>query len=240
MRVSFDEHGRPDAEGSADWAAGRDVVVPDDIRELEGDIRAYHRERRAASRRVLCRRVLFRTRFGVTLPVVLGALVLAAIYSIVMLVVTSPKAQPPRSMALARPSVPAGRLGGLLPDLSVRDRAGHAGRLRSLRPAVLLLTPTRCDCATAARSAASAAEHNQLKLTMVGITVPNRPAGVSASLADLRSEPSGDLLKAYHVGSTPTVVLVKADGVVKRVFTAVPSGATFDSRVRALMSESRG
>lgn len=238
MHVGFDEHGRPGADGSpADWDDWEHLVIPDDIHELEADIRAYRREQRAAARRAVIHRVLFRTRFGVTLPVVLGALVLAAIYSVVMLVVASPRAEAPRGIALARPTVAAGRVGGLLPAVTLLDVDGTARSVRTLRPAVLLLAPAHCRCAGMAKASASAAEHSRLSLTIVGTNLPRRPAGVSSSLAALRSEPTGKLLAAYGAAHGPVTVLVRADGVVTQVLPRLPASGTLDDDVRALLTD---
>lgn len=236
-KVSFDKDGRPGADGSAaGWdAGGDDLTVPDDIHELEADIRAYHRERRAAGRRVFFRKLFLGSRFGITLPVLLAALFLAALYSIVMLVVASPRPQAPHSRALASPKVAPGRVGGLLPKLQLHDSQGAGTPLRSLRPAVLLLTPTGCtSCAEPIRSVATAAEHGRLTLTIIGTKTPDRPTGIAESLALIRSEPTGKLLRTYHVGSKPVTLLVRPDGVVSKVLAKLPGSSALDADVRAL------
>lgn len=235
--MGFDEHGRPGADGSpADWDDWEHLVIPDDIHELEADIRAYRREQRAVARRAVIHRVLFRTRFGVTLPVVLGALVLAAIYSVVMLVVASPRSEAPPRTALATSTLAVGRVGGLLPDVTLRDVDGTARSLRTLRPAVLLLAPAHCRCADMANAAASAAEHSRLSLTIIGTHMPRRPTGVSPSVAALRSERTGELLATYGAVHRPVTVLVRADGVVKQVLPKLPASGTLDDQVRALLA----
>jgi hypothetical protein len=238
--VSFDNDGRPGPDGSAaGWDEGGDhFTIPDDIRELEADVRAYHRERRAAKRRSMLRRVFLGGRFGITLPVLLAALLLAALYSVVMLVVASPRPQPPRGVPLASPKVAAGRPGGLLPKLQIRDERGTFTPLRALRPAVVMLTPANCNCGSAIRSVATSAEHGRLGLTIIGTKEPSKPGGIADSLAQVRTEPNGDLLSAYHVGTTPVALLVRSDGVVSKVLNQIPSSKKLDSDVSALTRSS--
>jgi len=236
-KVSFDKDGRPGPDGSAagwDAGGGEHLAVPDDIRELDADVRAYHREVRAADRRRVLRRVFIHSRFGITLPVLLAGLFLAALYSVVMLVVASPRPTAPHGAPLANPKVAAGRPGGLLPKVRVSDSNGAFSDIRSIRPAVLILTPANCNCAGEIRSAATAAEHGRLHLTVVGTSTPARPSGIADSLISIRTEPTGLLLPAYHVGAKPVILLVRPDGVVSKVLTSMPSSNALDSDVRAL------
>jgi hypothetical protein len=236
--VSFDKDDRPGADGSAaGWEDGGDqLAIPDDIRELEADVRAYHRERRATRRRMFLRRIFLGSRFGITLPILMAALFLAALYSIVMLVVASPRPQAPRGVALASPKVAPGRPGGLLPKLRISDKQGTFTPLRSLRPGVVLLTPTNCNCAGPIRSVATAAEHSRLGVTLIGTTAPATPSGIADSLAQVRTEPTGALLRTYHVGTKPVAVLIRPNGVVSKVLTTLPPASKFDADVRALTS----
>lgn len=235
-KVSFDKDGRPGPDGSAaGWdAGGEHLVVPDDISELESDIRAYHREVRAANRRRTLRRIFVHSRFGITLPVLLAALFLAALYSVVMLVVASPRPQTPHGIALASPKTAPGRVGGLMPKVRIADSKGNFTEIRALRPAVVMLVPAKCDCAGQIRSVASAAEHARLHVTVIGTSMPTRPANVSASLVSLRSEPTGVLLPDYAVKSKPVTLLVRPDGVVSRVLHSLPTSAKLDNDVRQL------
>jgi hypothetical protein len=234
--VSSDKDGRTGPEGSpAGWdAGGEHLVVPDDISELDADIRAYHREVRASSRRRVLRRVFVHSRFGITLPVLLAALFLAALYSVVMLVVASPRPQAPHGVALANPKTAPGRVGGLLPKVRIADSKGSFTEIRALRPAVVMLVPAKCNCAGEIRSAASAAEHARLHVTVVGTSMPTRPSNISDSLISLRREPTDVLLPAYDVAAKPVILLVRSDGVVSRVLHTLPTSARLDNDVRQL------
>ncbi|MFD0540170.1 hypothetical protein ACFQY7_46675 [Actinomadura luteofluorescens] len=98
-----------------------DVVVPDDARELERDVAAYHRERRRRRRRARARR-LYRplTRFGVAVPIIAGALLVALLSGVLMTAFGPRPAPRPTTAQLApRPTASPGRVGGLLPDRRV-------------------------------------------------------------------------------------------------------------------------
>ncbi len=238
--MGFDEQGHPGADGSpSEWQPGgqRDgepVVVPDDISELDADIRAYRREQRSAGRRAAIDRLFFRSRFGLMIPLVLGVLLLAAVSSVVTLIVSSPPPERPGALPLARPSAGAGRVGGLVPDVAVRDAGGTSQGLRTLRPAVLLLAPAGCACDSAIRALATSAEHNQLQLTVLGARPPRLPADVSATLAVSRSEPTGRLLHVFGVTKKPVAVLVRSDGVIDRIVRRLPAAAVLDNDIAAL------
>lgn len=62
-----------------------DVVVPDDARELERDVVAYRREERRRRRRERTRRLARPfTRFGVAIPIIAGALLVALLSGVLM------------------------------------------------------------------------------------------------------------------------------------------------------------
>lgn len=238
--MGFDEQGHSGADGSpSEWQPGDQpdgapMVVPDDISELDADIRAWRREQRTAHRRTALDRVFLRGRFGLMMPLVLGFLLLAAVSSVVTLIVSSPPPQRPGALPLARPSAGSGRVGGLVPDVTTRDALGAAQSLRAIRPAVLLLAPAGCACDSAIRSLATSAEHNRLRLTVVGDRRPALPDEVSTSLADSRSEPTGRLLRSFHATDRPVTVLVRADGVIDRILRRIPGAGMLDNEIAVL------
>lgn len=249
----------PDAEDRA--AAGMpsagqdepiwDVLIPDDISELEADVLAYHRERRAEARRQRLRRLtgLERSprgpgRNGVALPLVLGALVLAAVYTIVMMLTVSPHADTPAALPLNPAATgPPGSVDGLLPDLQVSDRLRQPAALRMYRPAVMLLVPDGCDCAESARSVATVARREGVRVALIGNRLPagGRTLTGAGELRDLeRSEPTGKLLADFTVSTTPVAVLVRSDGVVARVLRTLPSDQILATDVEALVQSRIG
>lgn len=238
--MGFDEQGHSGADGSpSEWQPGDQpdgapVVVPDDISELDADVRAWRREQRTASRRTAIDRFVFRGRFGLMIPLVLGILLLAAVSSVVTLIVSSPPPQRPGALPLARPSAGSGRVGGLVPDVTTRDALGASQSLREVRPAVLLLTPAGCACDSTIRALATSAEHNRLRLTVLGDRRPTLPGEVSTSLAASRSEPTGRLLRTFHVTRRPVTVLVRADGIVDRILHRLPGSGMLDNEIAVL------
>lgn len=233
---NFDGDGRKGADGPPAWDPSHDqFVVPDDISELDADIRSYHRECRAARRRAWIEKLTLHNRFGFTLPIVVTVLVLVAAYTVVMLVVASPRPQIAGRANLASPSAAVGEIGGLLPDVTLH-RANGNGPLRDLRPAVLFLTPAGCDCNEAVRSVATAAEHNRLRIALIGKDRPPAPAGISSGLTILASEPTGKLLNTFNVkDSAPVAVLVRPNGLVNDVLHDIPSPADLDDAVEELV-----
>lgn len=142
-----------------------DVQVPDDARELDRDVQAYHRELRARRRLVRTRRL--RSVFGresMVIPLLICCLVFALISGTLLTLFTAtsidqnlpgqsqrPAAAPPRLAVTMAPD-----LRGALVTVASRRTPEQ---LSSLGPAVLLLV--RCSCAAPARELASlaASEH---------------------------------------------------------------------------------
>jgi hypothetical protein len=235
-----------DADGydARQLADGLLFVIPDDARDLEADRQAYLRElaeshaheiapeialeSSAASRPFLPR--LARTRrfesHGLSGPLVTAVLLVVALIGSLMTVLAPRNAPAPAARPLARTTQPAGQPGGLLPDTTLS--VGPVEVLaRSIRPSVLLFVPTNCpDCAKTVSAVLLQVRSHRLQLLLVGpkaqhdqlADLDRRGASGQATLA---IDETGALGKAY-AGSTPTVVVVAADGVV----TAIEPGVT--------------
>lgn len=230
MGVSRDEHGRhpggmPGDDGYSDHGHDGDdlthFVVPDDIRELDPDLRAYYREQRVARRRATLRRLVGRSPFGVALPVVVTIALVVATYSIVMLTVAS---DPPseRGAQLAAPAIAPGKLGGLLPDVGIRDAEGARQPLRSLRPAAILLLPAQCDCADVVETMTTQTDNARVPIYVISTLLPQFGDGVGPPTNQLRSDPSGQIHEAYGATDGPVVLLVRSDGVLVEKHTTLP------------------
>lgn len=255
---------RPDGDGPEpdDYGLPRvDVVVPDDARELERDMLAYRREERRRRRRERVRRFTRPlTRFGVAVPIIAGAL-LVALLSGALMTAFGPKPTPrPTSAQLEpRPSASPGDVGGLLPDRSVDLVAGEptAMPLRDMRPGVIAIVPPGYECGSVVAELAGRTQENLMNFWLVA---DPRPAGgeKGISLKELKScagtahygaplvleDREGVLAKAYapapgsreSVGAGLTAVFVQPDGVVSEVVRNPHAGPELNEKVRALRS----
>ncbi|CNE05049.1 Uncharacterised protein [Mycobacterium tuberculosis] len=236
-----------------------DVVVPDDARELERDMAAYHREERRRRRRRRLRRLVHPvTRFGVAIPIIAGAL-LVALLSGVLMTAFGPRPVPrPTGAQLApRPSASPGKVGGLLPDREVDIVADgrSATPLRDLRPSVIGIVPPGYECEDVVAELAGKTRLYRLNFWLVA---DPRPAGdrKSTSVKDLRAcagtahdgmpmileDRDGVLAGAYApapgtpgpTGSGLTAVFVQPDGVVTEIVHGPKPGPGLTARVQSL------
>lgn len=208
----------------------RDVVIPDDARELEADRLAWLHEQRSHDERARHQRLLDQlfprggTRLGLGTPLVALAMFVVASVGLLSLTLTS-RASPPRQAAavLATPVVPAGRVGGLVPQLSLAGPRGDVA-LRELRPAALVMVPPECACElTLEHTFRQAAEYG-VDLVLLGrpghadelraLAAGTGNGTVAALIGDL------DALSGYAPKGL-TLLLVRADGVVTRVVREV-------------------
>ncbi len=129
------------------------IVIPDDARELDRDMLAYHREIRAQRRRERFMRLLRplnRSGLGgptAIVPLIALCLALALVGGALLSVVTMNPADAP-TVTPAPTSAQAGQPSGLttLPTGNVRI-AGQAEPVRSLVRSVVALVPADCACA---------------------------------------------------------------------------------------------
>ncbi|TDE35026.1 hypothetical protein [Actinomadura sp. 6K520] len=252
---------RPDGDDPEpdDYGLPRvDVVVPDDARELERDMLAYRREERRRRRRRRARRLARPlTRFGVAIPIIAGAL-LVALLSGVLMTAFGPKPAPRPTIAqlAPRPSASPGEVGGLLPDGSVDLAVGERTPtpLRDLRPGVIGIVPPAYECESVVAELAGRAHENVLNFWLVA---DPRPAGDKKAmpLKELKAcagtahygkplvleDRQGVLAGAYApaegaAGSGVTAVFVRPDGVVGDVVQGPRAGPELTEKVRALKS----
>jgi hypothetical protein len=136
-----------------------DVEIPDDARELDRDVQAYHRELRAQRRNRRSRRVHgLLSRDSMVVPLLICCLVFALISGTLLTLFTATSIDQgvPGQAAGAQPApvmTPAPRLA-----TDAVMVAGNRHQLRSLGPAVLLMVPARCSCAVQAEEIASLAQ----------------------------------------------------------------------------------
>ena len=217
-------------------------VVPDDARELERDVAALARERRALRRQQRFTELLRRRR-GLSALLVGGVLAVVAVFGALLVVLrpSFPERAPARP--LASPTVPAGQVGGLLPDGPVLT-PGRRTTVRELaRPAVLVLVPIPCGCDEAVSSVVDQALQVTRTVRLLS-TGRQDPTGVR--VAALRTGPARGLalsgvdeqgVLATSFGSTGlTVLLVGGDGVVVDAVRDVRAGQRLDAALGRLQA----
>jgi hypothetical protein len=226
----------------APWA--EPVVVPDDLRSLQADVDAYHREQRLAKRRRRLQRVT-RTRawqrFGLPASVLLGAMALAGTM-FAALMFGQPHAQPvPVAAPLsADPPAEPGELHGLLPDVSVAVTGGTVD-VRQLRPKLVALVPIGCDCPEILASLAAQAD--EVHIGMVAVAPAAQDAEVAALAGRLHRgqvdpafDATGRLAAAYDAQGVLTVLGVAPDGTVGFVVRDVSADQRLESSLHLLVS----
>jgi len=221
-------HVREDAhtESVPDEPAWADpVAVPDDIRELQPDIDAYHRELRHARRR---RRWAWLTgspawqRWSFPVGVMTGAVALAAaVFALLAIDGARGRFERPAPAPLATPDVAAGSVGGLLPDTALVTTAHSQLSARALRPALVALIPAHCNCRSLLNSLAAQAEEVQISLVVVGAGRGNAditalPGQITRGRVVAAYDDAGVLAGTYSARGVTTLI-VGRDGVVTDV-----------------------
>jgi hypothetical protein len=239
-----------------------DVVVPDDARELDRDLLAYRREERRRRRRRRLRRI-FRpvTRFGVAIPIIAGALLVALISGALMTAFGPRPAPRPKGVPIAsQPPAAPGRIGGLLPagSVDVVSRDHHARDLAELRPAVFGIVPPGYQCEDVVDTLAGRTNEYGINFWLVADPRPaagRRPvplkdlkacAGTAHNGTPLILEDGKALLAGAYVpvpgspgspGSPSTgltAVFVQPDGIVRDVVRAPAPGPDLSQKVKSL------
>jgi hypothetical protein len=233
-----------------------DVVVPDDARELDRDVLAYRREERRRRRRRRLRRVVRPvTRFGVAIPIIAGALLVALISGALMTAFGPRPAPRPKGVALApSPTAAPGEIGGLLPagSVDVVNRSKNARDLRDLRPAVFGIVPPGAQCPGVVAALAGSAHEYGVRFLLVA---DPRPAGgrQPVPLKDVKAcagtahdgtpeilEDAKALLAGAYApvpgsdGAGLTAVFVQPDGVVANVVPGATPGPDLSQKVKSL------
>jgi hypothetical protein len=203
------------------------IVVPDDARELDRDVLAYHRERRARRRRQRVLRFFrpFRARNGgqaAIIPLIAACLAISLVGGALLSVVTMSPALAP-TVSGRRSATPSAAPTVTLKTLPAGDIQldGRTAPVRSLVNSVIALIPAGCRCdAKLSRLARQAVAAHVSRLYFAG-TGPvaaeltgyarNDGDGVAVTAVD-----NGNVLgSAYHPGSQLTVLLVYQDATAR-------------------------
>jgi hypothetical protein len=184
-----------------------DVEIPDDARELDRDVQAYHRELRAQRRRSRSLRlhgVLGRD--GMVMPLLICCLVFALITGTLLTLFTSTSIDQRPPPPGAAPTAP-----GQLASARVRV-AGHDRAVNTLGPAILLVPPPGCRCAgTISQLAGLAARVGEpVYLVVAPGTQPGRLGPGIRSAGDV----SGVLTGSGYRHAGLTAILVTASRAV--------------------------
>lgn len=222
--------------GHDDYGLPRvDVEIPDDARELDRDVQAYHRELRALRRRERSRR--WRAplqRPGALLPLIAGCLLVAMLSGMVLTMFSAntyisgisgnsrtsgssgssgfagrrPPATSPayRSAPSTSATPPASTT---LPDRTITVR-GQPVALRTLTSAALAIIPTACRCLSALRELLTQAKRAGVPVYL--IASPDSRAAITKLAASskgawIATDAGNVLAAAYHpVGLTMLLV----------------------------------
>ena len=208
-----------------------DIEVPDDARELDREVLAYHRELRALRWGRRTRWLLVPLgRDGMVLPLLAGCLALTLLAGTLLTVFSGEQMTPPS----------LGRSSHQLPNAIVLV-GGTQQQLSTLRPSVLALVPPGCRC-THLRQLATEANAAGVEIYIVGTRgVPvaglARRAGLAATHAVEDTE--GVLSDTYHP-ATLTAVLVGPDGSVAKVAHDGGKGFRLTAEMQSLVPHPGG
>jgi hypothetical protein len=202
------------------------VVIPDDARELDRDVLAYHREVRARRRRQRLMRLYRPLRFSqfgghaAIIPLIAACLAISLVGGALLSVITMSPASAPTLSAPQTSGQPSASPGDLaeLPAGSVQ-LSDRTVPLRSLVTSTIAIVPANCGCdAELGRLAGQAVSaHVGLYFAGDGQAIPQLPALVARDgdgVAVAAADHDGVLKSAYHpVGLT--VLLVFKDATVE-------------------------
>lgn len=217
-----------------------DIRAPDDLSELDEEVRAYRRQLGQRRRRARWRGLLLTRRwqqYGLSGPLVVIALVLVALVGSLMAVLGPRVTALPPPRPLARPSAAAGTEGGLLPDVALSVR-GSTRPARELRPAVLAVVPLDCSCGQAVSALVGQAQEFRLPVYLLG-----RPADASrlselsrrtsGGTASVTLDSDGTLLASLQPAGL-TAVLVHSDGLLEPVQHHLQPGMRWEMTMAGL------
>jgi hypothetical protein len=209
-----------------------DVEIPDDARELERDVLAYHREQRAQRRRSRSSRVHgLLARDGIAMPLLACCLIFALITGTLLTVFTASgidqglPGAPGRPGAAGPSGSPGADTGGVagipavypataLPAAKITDD-GRTEQLQNVRSAAFLLVPRVCNCAPALAEVATLMSRSRVAtLLVVAPGVPSQELmAAEQDGATVATDPSNALHRSYPAAGL-TAVLVARNGTV--------------------------
>jgi hypothetical protein len=205
------------------------IVIPDDARELDRDVLAYHREIRALRRRQRRTRLLrpFNGPGGggpaALVPLIALCLALALVGGALLSVLTiSPAEQDTTPSPSASPRASSGPIAVTkLPQGSVQ-LDGRTKDVRSLVGSAIALVPANCGCGPALRSLTSQAVAAGADVDFISVGAPSAQlAAETRQFGGNHAVPGNDadgvLANAYHpTGLTVLLVFIDATAEVQK------------------------
>lgn len=224
------------------------IVVPDDLSALDEEVRAYRKERARLRRQSLLAR-LFLTRrwyrYGLSGPIVVAVLLVVGLGGALLSFLAPTPGQRPVSRPLEPLAAAPGRMGtvgGLLPASRLSGEEGTVPA-RSVRPAVLMLLPAQCRCATLVREVAGQVDAAGAGLQPAAVAPTGDPV-----LAELAANPGsggerirpladvdGALSRTFAPGAVPLLLAVRADGRLARAPLPVHHGDKLAAAIALLV-----
>ena len=229
-----------------------DIEIPDDARELERDVQAYHRELRAARRHRLGRRLGGSiTRDGMVLPLLASCLALTLLAGTLLTMFTARRVVPPATQPTSEPQAttpPVGQPGAQLPAAAVAVDNNKPTTLDKLKPAVLVLVPANCGCAGFARQLATQASAANVSIYFAATTtgalsqaraLARRARGNrdTRKRAHLLTDAAGALASTYRPSGL-TAILVSQGGSVSHIYRAPGPTSQLASEIHELRAAS--
>lgn len=202
------------------------VVIPDDARELDRDVLAYHRELRARRRRqrlMLLVRPFRMPEFGgrtAIIPLIAACLAISLVGGALLSVATMSPASAPTLNAPQSPAQSAAPPGHLteLPAGNVQ-LAGRTVPVRTLVTSTIALVPENCGCGAALGRLAGQAvgAHVNLYFAGTGPVIPQLPTLVAryGDGAAVAAADSNSVLSAAYRPAGLTVLLVFRDATAE-------------------------
>jgi hypothetical protein len=210
------------------------VVVPDDIRSLQPDIDAYHRELRRSRRPRWVRRLVGSAGWrdwAFPTGVLTGAFALAAIVFVVLTLGGGTRRPHVIAQPVATPAALPGHLHGVLPDVPLRTARGNTVGAQSLRPALVALVPHHCACASLVDELAGRAA--EVGVPVIVVAPGAQDADVAALPGQSHSgqvvamfDPTAQLQRTYHATDV-TVLVVAPDATVTYLRHNVQPGNSY-------------
>ena len=226
--------------------------VPDDPRALDADRQQWLREVSESPEAAplfgkprRSRPARSGQRLVITAAVLLVSLVVVAVSGLLASLALVPATQGPTPAPLAADVESVGKVGGLLPVVSLSEANPLADTstpvaAQSLRPAVIALVPDDCaDCAALLRAVAGQASQYQIPLTLIGPTsqgeqLTTLAAELGTFRLDVLTDSSGDFRDTFG-NAQPTLVLVREDGVIVDVVRGAQEGDRLESALVQLV-----